>query len=452
MKAYVNEHDNNELSDNNNDNHEQNYPGRETSSTNVDLSNIEASEETMEGYTFPKEFLKLDLDKIREFIEILEEHYQSCLKEENIILAKSVKQRIILLKRLEKEKMKIEANIIYSNQRELVEDKMQEDLDNYLNNTNQEFVSLLQTFENQEVEMLKSHQQEIDEFKKKFDKIYENKKPKPSRECLNWIKIREYSIKQNKFEKAKEANKEINKLTEKDNIKFKENKEKKLNAELNKITHRHENEKNALMLKKNSMIDMFNQAKDKNVEQIKKKYEAKLKELKNYQNFEMANFDKITKGITKPCARIQSIVSSATGYKEEGEDEKDEIKGKEEEGEENGEEENENNKKNDNNDNNNEGEEHDNIHENEEEEHADENEEHAQENEYEPENEQEQEQENGQERENEQEQDNEQSQDNEQEHENEQERDNEHEQENENEQENEEQGENINEEYEPEEQ
>ena len=461
MKAYVNEHDNNELSDNNNDNHEQNYPGRETTSTNVDLSNIEASEETMEGYTFPKEFLKLDLDKIREFIEILEEHYQSCLKEENIILAKSVKQRIILLKRLEKEKMKIEANIIYSNQRELVEDKMQEDLDNYLNSTNQEFSSLLQAFENQEVEMLKNHQHEIDEFKKKFDKIYENKKPKPSRECLNWIKIREYAIKQNKFEKAKEANKEINKLKEKDNIKFKEYKEKKLNAELNKITHRHENEKNALMLKKNSIIDMFNQTKDKNVEQIKKKYEAKLKELKNYQNFEMANFDKITKGITKPCARIQSIVSSTTGYKEEGEDEKDEIKGKEEEGEENGEEENENNKKNNNNDNNNEGEEHDNN-ENEEEEHLDENEEHVQENEHEPEKEQEQEnsgeqeneqdQGNEQDQDNEQEQENEKGQDNEQEQENEQDQDNEHEQENENEQENEEQGENINEEYEPEEQ
>ena len=63
---------------------------------------------------------------------------------------------------------------------------------------------------------------------------------------------------------------------------------------------------------------MFNQTKIKNLEQIQKKYEAKLKELKNYQNFEMANFDKITKGITKPCARIQSIVSSTTGYREEG--------------------------------------------------------------------------------------------------------------------------------------
>ena len=79
-------------------------------------------------------------------------------------------------------------------------------------------------------------------------------------------------------------------------------------------------------MKKNSIIDMFNQTKNKNIEQIQKKYEAKMKELKNYQNFEMSNFDKITKGIAKPCSRIQNIVSSTTGVKEDDKDEN-EIKG-----------------------------------------------------------------------------------------------------------------------------
>ena len=147
---------------------------------------------------------------------------------------------------------------------------------------------------------------------------------------LNWIKIKNYAVKQNKFEKAEEANKEINKLQRKDMQKFEEEKEKKLNVEMSKIMRRHENEKNGLQMKKNSIIDMFNQTKNKNIEQIQKKFEAKMKELKNYQNFEMANFDKITKGITKPCARIQSIVSSTTGLKEDEKDNENEIKGGEE--------------------------------------------------------------------------------------------------------------------------
>lgn len=303
---------------------------QETSNSKVDLSKVDATEETMSLYTYPKEFLKLDLDKIREFIEILEEHYQNLLDQENISLAKSAKQRLILLKNLEKEKMKKEAKIIYSNQRELVQDKMKEELDNYLETTNTEFESLLQAFENQEVEMLKTQKQELDEFKKNFEKEYENKKPKPSKQMLNWIKIKNYAVKQNKFEKAEEANKEINKLQRKDMQKFEEEKEKKLNVEMSKIMRRHENEKNGLQMKKNSIIDMFNQTKNKNIEQIQKKFDAKMKELKNYQNFEMANFDKITKGITKPCARIQSIVSSTTGLKEDEKDDENEIKGGEE--------------------------------------------------------------------------------------------------------------------------
>ena len=291
-------------------------------SSKIDLSEIEATEENLKHYTLSKQFLKLDLDKIRELIEILEEYCQTCVEKENINLAKTAKQRIILLKRIEKEKMMIEAKKIYSNQRELVQDKMKEELDNYESNSNQEYESLTQGLKTQETEMLKSHQNELDEYKKNFDKIYRIKKPRPSKDCLNWIKIKEYALKQNKFNKAQEALREINKFNEKDNLKFKENKEKKLIAELNKIIHRHENEKNGFEMKKNSIIEEFNQNKNREIEKIKRKYETKLNELKNYQNFEISNFDKITKGVIKPCSRIQSIVSSTTGIKEENSDEK----------------------------------------------------------------------------------------------------------------------------------
>ena len=317
-----------------------NYPSGQTyiseSSNKVDLSKVDATEETMSQYSYPKEFIKLDLDKIREFIDILEEHYQNLLEQQDMMQAKSAKQRLILLKNLEKEKMKKEAKIIYSNQRELVQDKMKEELDNYINNASKEFDSLLQAFESQEVELLKGQKQEMEELENNFNEIYESKKPKPTKEILNWIKIRNYAMKQNKFDKVEEANNEINKLQEKIDKNFLKEKEKKLKSEKKKLEHRHESEKNSLQMKKNSLIDMFNQTKNKNIEQIQKKFDAKMKELKNYQSFEMANFDKITKGITKPCARIQSIVSSTTGIREDENDEN------ENENEENNENQNEN--------------------------------------------------------------------------------------------------------------
>ena len=62
---------------------------------------------------------------------------------------KSASQDLIFLKNLEKEKMKIEAKIIYSNQKELVQDNMKEKLNNYINNSSEEFDSLLQALQSQ---------------------------------------------------------------------------------------------------------------------------------------------------------------------------------------------------------------------------------------------------------------------------------------------------------------
>ena len=294
-------------------------------SIDIDLSKLEANEESLKPYTLSKQFLKIDLDKIRDIIEILEEYCFSLVQKEDINLAKTAKQRLILLKKIEKEKMMMEAKTIYSNQLELVEDKMKEDLDTYLSNSEIEFKNLMERFNEQEKEMDKINKEELDLFKQNFEQMYSQLKPKPSKECLNWMKIKmkikNYALRQNKFNKAQEANIEIEKLIDKDNIKFNENKQKKLDIEIKKIKRRHDNEKKVFEMKKNIIITEFNENKEKEINKIKKKYISKISELKNYQNFEISNFDKITKGVIKPCSRIQNIVSSATGIKEEDEEE-----------------------------------------------------------------------------------------------------------------------------------
>ena len=286
----------------------------------IDLSGIEANEESLKDYTFTKQLLKLDLDKIRELIEILEDYTSSLVEKEDVDLAKTAKQRLILLKKIEKEKMMIEAKIIYSNQIELVEDKMKEELDTYIINSDAEFENIMQRFKEQEMEMRKINKEELEEYKQNFEQTYSQLKPKPSKEYLNWLRIRKCALKQNKFNKAQEANREINRLGNLDNRKFNEDKEKKLNMELKKIKNRQDNEKRVYEMKKNLIITEFNENKQKEINKIKRKYLSKISELKNYQNFEISNFEKITKGVIKPCSRIQNIVSSATGIKEEEEE------------------------------------------------------------------------------------------------------------------------------------
>ena len=300
----------------------------------IDLSGIEANEESLKDYTFTKQLLKLDLDKIRELIEILEDYTSSLVEKEDVDLAKTAKQRLILLKKIEKEKMMIEAKIIYSNQIELVEDKMKEELDTYIINSDAEFENIMQRFKEQEMEMRKINKEELEEYKQNFEQTYSQLKPKPSKEYLNWLRIRKCALKQNKFNKAQEANREINRLGNLDNRKFNEDKEKKLNMELKKIKNRKDNEKRVYEMKKNLIITEFNENKQKEINKIKRKYLSKISELKNYQNFEISNFEKITKGVIKPCSRIQNIVSSATGIKEEEEEKNENEENNEENNEE----------------------------------------------------------------------------------------------------------------------
>ena len=317
---------------NENQSHTDNIPQkRQTSNSvrstkskiDVELIDIEADEENLKPYTFSKQFLKMDLDKIRELIDILEEYCLSLSEKDDIDLEKTAKQRLILLKKIEKEKMMMEAKIIYSNQLELMDDKMKEELDTYKLNSDEEFNNLMQRFKEKEAEIKKLNKEELEEYKQNFEQTYSQIKPKPSKECLNWMKIRKCALKQNKFNKAQEADKEVERLNNIDLSKFNENKEKKLNLELSKIKHRHDNERKVYEMKKNLIITEFNENKQKEIEKIKRKYISKISELKNYQNFEISNFDKITKGVIKPCSRIQNIVSSATGIKDE-DDEKNE--------------------------------------------------------------------------------------------------------------------------------
>lgn len=277
----------------------------------VDLSKLDSSEETMSLYTYPSEFLKLNLDKIREFIEIVEEHYQNMSQQGNISKAKAAKQRLILLRNLEKEKMRKEAKIIYSNQRELILDKMNEELENYIASITEEFNNLLQIIESNEFELLNTQKEEMDELKKNFSTIYENKR-KPSARMLNLIKMKNCAVKQNQLDKAEDIEKDIEELNKKENKIFEKEKEKALKEEITKLSNYHEGERNTLLNRKNNLLNMFHQAKNKNVEAIKKKYETKMKELMNYQSFELSIFDKITKRISKPFTRIQNIINSAT--------------------------------------------------------------------------------------------------------------------------------------------
>ena len=278
---------------------------------------MENENDNKDGFclSLSKSFEKLDLDKIREYIDVLTEHYKTLLASKNIREAQKAEQRINLLKEIEKQKLKTQANVIYNNQQDLIKVKLEEELRNYTVNSDKEYEKLIADLDNQEKEIEKEEDLKIKNEKNNIEMKFKSKIPKPSKKYLDLIKIRDCAFKLNNLEKAKEVSEDIQLIEEQDKNKFDKEKKEKLNNEINKILKKYETEKKAFNIKREYSINEFNTNRDKDIELIKKKYEAKLKELKNCQNFEKSNFDKIIKGISKPCSRIKTIISSTNASK-----------------------------------------------------------------------------------------------------------------------------------------
>ena len=284
------------------------------SSENIKSGNIELT----------PDLIQLDLEKIRECIQILEEYRKKCVNEENFPKAKEALERINQFKKIEEEKMKIEAEKIYKNQKEIVEQKQNNELEIFNQKMDEAYKKLNKELNEQESNLLEKHQKELIDFKNFFELNYEkNKRPKPSSQLLNWIKIKEQSIKQKNYEKATLATKKIEELGKKDIEKFNLDKDKKLKSELQKLIKNPDNEMFAFKLKCKSIINSFNNQRKKELDSLNKKYHSRLMELGNYQKVEMSFFQKIKKGISKPNTRIQSIIKNALQDEEEEEEKED---------------------------------------------------------------------------------------------------------------------------------
>ena len=136
------------------------------SSENIKSGNIELT----------PDLIQLDLEKIRECIQILEEYRKKCVNEENFPKAKEALERINQFKKIEEEKMKIEAEKIYKNQKEIVEQKQNNELEIFNQKMDEAYKKLNKELNEQESNLLEKHQKELIDFKNFFEVNYEKNK------------------------------------------------------------------------------------------------------------------------------------------------------------------------------------------------------------------------------------------------------------------------------------
>jgi len=145
-----------------------------------------------------KDYLELDLSKIREFTNILEEHLQKCEDEGRFVEAELTFNKVKQFKKIEKEKLIKEAKQSSKIIKKKVEKSLNEELEQYNLEMDSSLKELNEKIELHRNEIVKRQDQEMNELKDYFENKYP-KEPRPPSELLNLKKILGEAVKHKEY-------------------------------------------------------------------------------------------------------------------------------------------------------------------------------------------------------------------------------------------------------------
>jgi len=223
-------------------------------------------------------FSDMNIERIREFIEILEEHQLKCEKEKKFVDAEIAKQKVIQLKQVEKEKMLHDIKEHHNTEMIDYESAKKQTFDEFNYQWSENFNQLLEKFKEFEFKLSEQHKieinEKIDEIEKKFIPI-----TKPTSEILNLEKILNGLIRHKEYIKAHQIQMQINKLSNIDPTSFLMEKERKIGKEMEKISIKHKQEFTVLYAKRDLAEAEFNKNKKIEFDKLNQGFKNKFKEI-----------------------------------------------------------------------------------------------------------------------------------------------------------------------------
>ncbi len=223
-------------------------------------------------------FSDMNIDRIREFIEILEEHQLKCEKEKKFVDAEIAKQKVIQLKQVEKEKILHDIKEHHNIEMIDYESAKKQTFDEFNFQWSENFNQLLEKFKEFEYKLSEQQKVEInekiEEIEKKFIPIV-----KPTSEILNLEKILNGLIRHKEYIKAHQIQMQINKLSNIDSTSFLMEKERKIGKEMEKLSLKHKQEFTVLYAKRDLAEAEFNKNKKIEFDKLNQGFKNKLKEI-----------------------------------------------------------------------------------------------------------------------------------------------------------------------------
>ena len=243
-----------------------------------------------------KTLLSLPIEKINEYIQLLEEFQNKCEVEAKFVEADLAQKKIAQLIKIRNKKNLLDRKTQQIEEREELERTQKEELDEFNKEQDKKFYELNEKFQEMQNKLDEEHNSQLKDLQKKYEEKYSNYTIKPSPELINLNKKLELYVQKKDYQNAHQTQIDIANLTKKEKEKFEKEKFKTIQKEIENLQKRQENESKGLELKIQSTYNSFKKNRALKVQELLLKYKNQFRDLENKQSNDIKNLENIAKG------------------------------------------------------------------------------------------------------------------------------------------------------------
>lgn len=243
-----------------------------------------------------KNLLSLPVEKIEEYIKILEEFQNKCEVEAKFVKADLAQKKIVQLKHIKDKKTLIDRKNKQIEEKDELERVQKEELDEFNREMDKKFYELNEKFQEMQNKLEEEHNGQLKELQQKFEEKYNNYIVKPSSELINLNKKLELYVQKKDYQNAHQTQVDIANLTKKEKEKFEQEKLKIIQKEIENLQKRQFNETKGLEQKIQSTYNSFKKNRALKVQELLLKYKNQFRELENKQAYDIKNLEKVVQG------------------------------------------------------------------------------------------------------------------------------------------------------------
>ena len=243
-----------------------------------------------------KSLLSLPIEKIDEYIHILEEFQNKCEVEAKFVEADLAQKKIAQLQKIKNKKKLLDKKNQQIEEKDELERTQKEELDEFNKEQDKKFYELNEKFQEMQNKLEEEHNSQLKDLQQKYEEKYNNYIIKPSPELINLNKKLELYVQKKDYKNAHQTQIDIANLTKKEKEKFEQEKFKTIQKEIENLQRKQLNETKGLELKIQSTYNSFKKNRALKVQELLLKYKNQFRDLENKQSNDIKNLEKVAQG------------------------------------------------------------------------------------------------------------------------------------------------------------